>query len=61
MLKFTKPEAVQVRFKGLFYGDWGVGKTTQMIQFPKMAFVVMERGSVKYWISMESNGSLRIH
>lgn len=60
MLKFTKPEATQVRFKGLFYGDWGVGKTTAMIQLPKMAYVDMERGSDKYWKTLEAKGSMRI-
>lgn len=60
MLKFTKPEASQVRFKGLFYGDWGVGKTTAMIQIPKMAYVDMERGSDKYWRTLEAKGSMRL-
>lgn len=60
MLKFTKAEAAQVRFKGLFYGDWGVGKTTALIQFPRMAYVDMERGSDKYWRTLESKGSKRL-
>lgn len=60
MLKFTKPEATQVRFKGLFYGDWGVGKTTAAIQLPKAAYVDMERGSDKYWRTLEAKGSLRL-
>lgn len=60
VLKFTKPEATQVRFKGLFYGDWGVGKTTALIQLPKMAYVDMERGSDKYWRTLEAKGSMRI-
>lgn len=59
-LKFTKPEATQVRFKGLFYGDWGVGKTTALIQCPKIAYVDMERGSDKYWRTLESKGSKRL-
>lgn len=58
-LKFTKPEATQVRFKGLVYGDWNVGKTTALIQFPKMAYVDMERGSDKYFRTLEAKGSMR--
>jgi len=60
MLKFTKAEAKQVRFKGLFYGDWGVGKTTAAIQFPNAAYVDMERGSDKYWKTIEAKGSKRL-
>lgn len=60
MLKFKTPEVTQVRFKGLFYGDWGVGKTTALIQFPKMAYVDMERGSDKYWRTLEAKGSMRL-
>lgn len=60
MLKFTKPEATQTRFKGLIYGDWGVGKTTLMIQLPKSAYVDMERGTDKYWRTMEAKGSKRL-
>ena len=60
VLKFTKPEAVQVRFKGLVYGDWGVGKTTLMCQLPKAAYVDMERGTDKYYRTLEAKGSKRI-
>lgn len=59
VLKFAKPEATQVRFKGLFYGDWGVGKTTALIQCPRMAYVDMERGSDRYWRTLEAKGSQR--
>lgn len=59
-LKFMKPEATQTRFKGLVYGDWGVGKTTLMIQLPKAAYVDMERGTDKYWRTLEAKGSKRI-
>jgi len=59
MLKFIKPEAVQVRFKGLVYGDWGVGKTTLMCQLPKVAYVDMERGTDKYYRTLEAKGSKR--
>lgn len=59
-LKFVKPESVQARFKGLVYGDWGVGKTTMMIQLPKTAYVDMERGTDKYWRTLEAKGSKRL-
>lgn len=60
MLKFVKPEATQIRFKGLFYGEWGCGKTTAAIQLPKAAYIDMERGSDKYWRTLEAKGSRRL-
>src|SRR5437762_4989651 len=60
MLKFTKPEAVQERFKGLFYGPWNSGKTTAAMQLPKAAYIDMERGTDKYWRTLQSKGSLRL-
>lgn len=59
-LKFTKPEAAQIRFKGLFYGDWGVGKTTACIQLPRAAYLDLERGTDKYWRTLEAKGSMRL-
>ena len=58
-LKFTKPEATQERFKGMFYGPWGCGKTTAAMQAPKTAYIDMERGTDKYWRTLQAKGSMR--
>lgn len=60
MLKFTKPEPVQERFKGLFFGDWGCGKSTAAMQTPKAAYVDMERGTDKYYRTLNAVGSKRL-
>ena len=44
-LRAKKPEAIEKRFKALFYGDAGVGKTTAAIQFPKPYLIDTERGA----------------
>lgn len=59
-LKFTKPEAIEERFKGLFYGPWGCGKTTAAMQTSKAAYVDMERGTDKYWRTLQAKGSMRL-
>jgi len=56
-LKFTTPEPTQERFKGLFYGPFGCGKTTVAMQTPKAAYVDMERGTDKYYRTLKSVGS----
>jgi AAA domain len=59
-LKFTTPEPTEERFKGLFYGPWGCGKTTIAMQTPHAAYVDMERGTDKYYRTLKSVGSKRL-
>jgi len=44
-LKGKKPTAITKRFKALFYGTAGAGKTTAAIQFPKPYLIDTERGA----------------
>ena len=44
-LRAKKPEAIEKRFKALFYGAAGVGKTTAAIQFPAPYLIDTERGA----------------
>lgn len=44
-LKGKKPESVQKRFKALFFGTAGAGKTTAAIQFPKPYLIDTEKGA----------------
>ena len=44
-LRGKKPEASQKRFKGLFFGSAGVGKTMAAIQFPRPYLIDTERGA----------------
>lgn len=44
-LRGKKPEAVQKRFKALFYGPAGSRKTTTTIQFPRPYLIDTERGA----------------
>jgi hypothetical protein len=44
-LKGKKPTAIEKRFKALFYGLAGVGKTIQSIQFPRPYLIDTERGA----------------
>lgn len=45
MLRGIKPTTIEKRFKGLFFGKSGVGKTTAAMQFPKPYFIDTERGA----------------
>ena len=44
-LRAKKPETIEKRFKALFYGCAGVGKTTAAIQFPTPYLIDTERGA----------------
>lgn len=44
-LRAKKPEVAEKRFKGLFFGSAGVGKTMAAIQFPKPYLIDTERGA----------------
>lgn len=44
MLRAKKPTTIQKRFKALFYGAAGAGKTTAAIQFPRPYLIDTERG-----------------
>lgn len=44
-LRAKKPELIEKRFKALFYGAAGVGKTTAAIQFPRPYLIDTERGA----------------
>lgn len=44
-LRGVKPEKVEKRLKGLFYGSAGVGKTTAAIQFPRPYLIDTEKGA----------------
>ncbi len=44
-LRGVKPEAIQKRWKALFYGGAGVGKTTAAIQFPSPYLIDTEKGA----------------
>lgn len=45
LLKGKKPTNIQKRFKALFFGNAGVGKTTAAIQFPTPYLIDTERGA----------------
>jgi len=45
MLRGKKPTTIEKRFKALFYGVAGAGKTTAAIQFPRPYLIDAERGS----------------
>lgn len=44
-LRGKKPTSIEKRFKALFYGAAGAGKTTAAIQFPKPYLVDTEKGA----------------
>lgn len=52
-LRAKKPEATQERLKMLVYGDKGVGKTTAAMQFPRSYLVDLEKGSSRYWKTLQ--------
>lgn len=60
VLKAKKPEPTQERLKMFIYGDKGVGKTTAAMQFPNAFFVDMEKGTERYWKTMQEMGSDRL-
>lgn len=41
----VKPEVKDLRLKALLFGDWKVGKSTAVAQFPKSYFIDCERGA----------------
>lgn len=45
---FQKAEPTNKRFKGLFYGDSGTGKTTLALKFPNPVVIDMEHGTDHY-------------
>lgn len=57
-LKAKKPVATDDKLKMFVYGDSGVGKTTAAIQFPKAYLIDMEKGSKRYWESLQNMGSV---
>ena len=59
-LRAKKPEAIEKRFKALFYGCAGVGKTTAAIQFPKPYLIDTERGAEhqQYTDILSANGGV---
>lgn len=52
-LRAKKPEATQERLKMLVYGDKGVGKTTAAMQFPRSYLIDLEKGSTRYWKTLQ--------
>lgn len=52
-LRAKKPEATQERLKMLVYGDKGIGKTTAAMQFPRSYLIDMEKGSARYWKTLQ--------
>jgi hypothetical protein len=57
-LRGKKPSTVEKRFKALFYGPPGSGKTTAAIQFPKPYLIDTERGAEndQYVKALEASG-----
>ena len=59
-LRAKKPDVIQKRFKALFYGEAGSGKTTAAIQFPKSYLIDTERGAEhkQYTDILSKNGGV---
>lgn len=59
-LRGKKPTTIEKRFKALFYGAAGAGKTTAAIQFPKPYLIDTERGAEndEYTKRLEKQGGV---
>lgn len=62
-LRGVEPEAVKKRFKALFFGAAGSGKTTAAIQFPQPYLIDTEQGAEndQYVRRLKQSGGLYFH
>lgn len=61
MLKARKPTNEDGRLKFLLYGDFGTGKTTCAIQFPRSYIFDTERGTAHYADALNKSNSVVLH